>query len=60
MKKKTYTQPKVEAVVLMGSSLMNLRGSNTVNNFRNADAAIYIGDTDEPSTTTESSTKSFY
>lgn len=51
MKKKTYIQPKVEAVVLMGSSLMNLRGSNTVKSFRNADADILIGDTDdEPST----------
>ena len=54
MKKKTYTQPKVEAVVLIGPTLMTEGSQNVTNYKRGVQYDINIGDTDEPST------KSFY
>ena len=54
MKKKTYTQPKVEAVVLIGPTLMT-EGSHNVTNYAKG-RAITIGDEDDVTPTTAAPT----
>lgn len=45
MKKKTYTKPQVQAILLRGPLVM-LEGSNTVNTYKSG-GSINIGDSDE-------------
>lgn len=44
MKKKTYTKPQAQAVILHGPVVM-IGGSNAVNDYENGEETI-IGDTD--------------